>query len=131
MNKLVYDKMAFPTYAFHEYPKWIRLNDGSQVVVENRHAELLTIAEDSTAKTTPSALAQGEEIAKMSKLVLELQFQIAQMTGDSLRTGEGKIAEAAAQKAVPPTVAIQIPVKEPEPKAVKKTPDLTIDELLK
>lgn len=61
-------------YEFREYPKWVTLADGSQVLVHNAEEETVAVgplAEDDTTDTDADADADGSQVVDKAALLEE------------------------------------------------------------
>lgn len=75
-------------YVFQEFPKWVTLADGSQILVENAEEEAI-VTEDKKEDGDPAADAEREALLAQAK---ELGLKVHPATGlDKLRE---KIAAA-------------------------------------
>lgn len=79
----VYANLDFPPYEFREYPKWIKLADGTEKLVASQREELAFLATvPDAAKNDPvleeknrlaeQVAAQAEEMAAMKAQLAEL-----------------------------------------------------------
>jgi hypothetical protein len=121
MSLLAFQQMKFPPYQFHEFPKMLKLKDGTEVIVQNSKEELQTLANDQTTAPPMSADEQQAQIKQMSELILKLQSQIEQVSGADMRNAAGKAAEITAKNTAE--------AKPSEP--ASKAATMTVDQLVK
>lgn len=107
----VFDKMDFPPYEFREYPKWIKLADGTEKLVATQREELAFLA------TVPDAMKDDPVLEEKNKLAIQVTEQAAELAALKDQVAQLLATKGPAEVADPTAKA---PEKPAVPLAAKK-----------
>lgn len=106
--------MDFPDYEFKEYPKWVTLKNGKQVIAANQHEELrlLSMVEEDGSDVLDPVAAERDALAEK---VAELNDKLAAAEAANLKANVGShIGGSGGMQTKPvPAPAVKPPVPAP------------------
>jgi len=103
----VYEKLDFPPYEFREYPKWIKLADGTEKLVASQREELAVLS------TVPDAAKNDPVLEEKNRLAEQVAAQAEEMA--AMKT---QLAELLAKTDKAPDKAPESPPDPPKPAPV-------------
>lgn len=84
-----YTGMNFPAYEYKEYPKWVKLSDGKEIVVQNEFEEREALGE-----SVPAPVMEVPAIAAWAVEVPPVEFPVAEFPSSESNEKTALIARA-------------------------------------